>query len=39
TGGGSGDEIIKKIEIFLENVKRYRNNEDLNNLVDFKRGY
>lgn len=39
TGGGSGDEIIKKIEIFLANVKRYRNNEDMNNLVDFKRGY
>jgi len=39
TGGGSGDEIIKKIEIFMANIKKYRNNEDLNNLVDFKRGY
>jgi len=39
TGGGSGHEIIKKIEFFLANVKRYRNNENLNNLVDFKRGY
>lgn len=39
TGGGTGDEIDRKIDVFLDNLQRYRKGEALNGLVDFERGY
>lgn len=39
TGGGTGDEIDRKIDVFLANLRSYRNGEALNGLVDFERGY
>jgi len=39
TGGGSVDELDDKITVFAENLKRYKNNEPLKSIVDFKRGY
>jgi phosphoglycerate dehydrogenase-like enzyme len=39
TGGGTGDEIDRKIDVFLANLERYRKNEALYGLVDVERGY
>jgi len=39
TGGGSDDELDKKISVFADNFKRYKNGEPLKSIVDFKRGY
>ncbi len=39
SGGGTNDEIDRKIDVFVENLSLFRNNQTLNNSVDFKRGY
>ena len=39
TGGGTADEIDRKIEVFIANFERYKNELPLHSLVDFKRGY
>ena len=39
TGGGSDDEIDRKIVAFAENLARYRRGDDLAGSVDFSRGY
>jgi glyoxylate/hydroxypyruvate reductase A len=39
TGGGSADELDRKIDVFLENLFRYRNGETLVGLVEMNRGY
>ena len=39
TGGGTVDEIPRKIEWFSDNLKRFRNGETLQGIVDFERGY
>lgn len=39
TGGGTGDEIDRKIDVFIANLQRYRKGEALDGLVDFERGY
>jgi len=39
TGGGTGDEIDRKIDVFLANLGRYRRGEAPLGLVDFQREY
>ena len=39
TGGGSTDEIDRKIEVFADNLSRYRAGEPLHGVVDWERGY
>lgn len=39
TGGGTGDEIDRKIDVFLANLARYRRDEAPLGLIDFQRGY
>lgn len=39
TGGGSDDETDRKIEVFSENLARYRRGEALSGVIDFTRGY
>ena len=39
SGGGTGDEIDRKIDRFLENLSRFRKGTPLIGLVDFTRGY
>ena len=39
SGGGSVDELARKIDVFAENFKRYRNRQPLHGVVDFTRGY
>ena len=39
SGGGTADELERKIEVFLGNLARYRRGEALLGLVDFSRGY
>ncbi len=39
SGGGTADELDRKIDVFLDNLTRYRNNEPLSGLVDFAKGY
>lgn len=39
SSGGTADEIDRKIDVFLENLVRYRSGESLRGKVDFKKGY
>lgn len=39
TGGGSSDEIDRKIDVFLSNLARYRKGETPSGLIDLQRGY
>jgi phosphoglycerate dehydrogenase-like enzyme len=39
SGGGTADELDRKIDVFLANLDRYRRGEALQNIVDFVRGY
>ena len=39
TGGGSVDEVRGKINVFLSNFERFKNKQDLLNIVDFDKGY
>lgn len=39
SGGGTADELERKIDVFVENLARYRRSEPLKNTVDFQRGY
>ena len=39
TGGGTADEIDRKIDVFAENLARYRDGEPLVGIVDIERGY
>ena len=39
TGGGTADELDRKIDHFLANLARYRRGEPLDGVVDIKRGY
>ena len=39
TGGGSHDEMDRKVALFAANLARYRRGEPLAGLVDFARGY
>ena len=39
SGGGTAEEIDRKIDVFLDNLARYRRGEPLQGLVDFSRGY
>ena len=38
-GGGTADEMDNKIEWFLNNLDRYRNDQPLRAVVDFDKGY
>ena len=39
SGGGTADEIDRKINVFEANLMRYRRGEQLTGVVDFSRGY
>ncbi len=39
TGGGTNDEMDRKIDMFMENLQRYRNGAPLMGVVDMNRGY
>lgn len=39
TGGGTADEIDRKIELFADNLARYRAGAPLTGVVDFEKGY
>jgi phosphoglycerate dehydrogenase-like enzyme len=39
TGGGSDDELMQKVFIFLDNFNRYRKGEPLKNIINFEKGY
>ncbi len=39
SGGGTVDELDRKIDVFLDNLTRYRAGEPLGGLVDFAKGY
>jgi glyoxylate/hydroxypyruvate reductase A len=39
SGGGTDDELDRKIDVFLANLDRYRRNERLQGVIDIKRGY
>jgi len=39
SGGGSKDELDRKIGVFADNLTRYRQGQQLLNTVDFERGY
>lgn len=39
TGGGTSDEVDRKVDLFLDNLARYRRGEAPNGLVDFQKGY
>ena len=39
SGGGTTDELDRKIDVFLDNLARYRAGEPLVGLVDFAKGY
>jgi glyoxylate/hydroxypyruvate reductase len=39
TGGGFAEEEQGKVQVFTDNLRRYRAGEPLQNLVDFSRGY
>ena len=39
TSGGSGDELLNKVKVFLTNLKRFQQGQPLENIVDLKRGY
>ncbi len=39
SGGGTGDEIARKIKTFTDNLARYRRGEALVGEIDFSRGY
>jgi len=39
TGGGTGDEIDRKIDVFADNLARYRAGTPLAGVVDFEKGY
>ena len=39
SGGGTSNEIDRKIDWFLDNFGRYQRGEKLNAIVDFSRGY
>lgn len=39
TGGGTQDEIDRKIDVFLDNLARFRAGRPLASIVDFSRGY
>lgn len=39
TGGGTGDEVDRKIDVFLANLARLQRGERPESLVDFQRGY
>jgi len=39
TGGGSNDELMQKVFVFLDNLKRYKKGETLSNIVNFEKGY
>ena len=39
SGGGTSDEIDRKIDVFATNLARYRAEQPLVGVVDFSRGY
>ena len=39
TGGGTEDEMDRKIDVFTDNLARYRNGKPLVGIVDFEKGY
>lgn len=39
SGGGTADELDRKIDVFLANFRRFKNEEALVGVVDMKRGY
>jgi phosphoglycerate dehydrogenase-like enzyme len=39
SGGGTADELDRKIDVFLSNFARFINGETLVGIVDMKRGY
>lgn len=39
TGGGSVDELDRKIDVFADNFARYKTGRSLQRVVDFERGY
>ncbi|MCP4750979.1 MAG: D-2-hydroxyacid dehydrogenase [Proteobacteria bacterium] len=39
SGGGTSDEIDRKIDVFAANLARYRSGEPLMGIVDFERGF
>ncbi len=39
TGGGTDDEVDRKIDVFADNLARFRDGKPLVGIVDFERGY
>ncbi len=39
TGGGSADEVDRKITVFADNLALYHSGKSLTNIVDFEKGY
>ena len=39
TGGGYGNEILDKVDVFLENLKRFEEGLQLHNVIDVRKGY
>ena len=39
TGGGTEDEIDRKIDVFTDNLARYHEGKPLVGIVDFEKGY
>lgn len=39
TGGGTADELDRKIDVFLDNLARYRAGQTLQSIVNFEKGY
>jgi phosphoglycerate dehydrogenase-like enzyme len=39
SGGGTADELDRKIDVFAANLRRYRSNQPLRSIADFERGY
>ena len=39
TGGGSGEELLNKVKVFLTNLNRFQQDQPLENIVNLTRGY
>ncbi len=39
TGGGTNDELMQKVFVFLDNLSRYQEGNALHNIVNFEKGY
>jgi glyoxylate/hydroxypyruvate reductase len=39
TGGGSDDELLQKVYVFLDNLERYQKGKTLKNIINLEKGY